>query len=347
VGWWVLHVDLDQFIAAVEVLRRPELRGRPVVVGCDGDPTRARQVVATASYEARAFGVRSGMPLRAAAKRCPEAVFLPSDPPVYQAASANVMATLGRFPANLQVYGWDEAFLGADLDDPAALAVDLQRAMLAETGLRCTVGIGDNKLTAKTAARFGKPGGIFQLTADNWMAVMGTRPVSDLWGVGPKTTKQLTELGLHTVTDLADTALQTLVEHFGPRTGQWLPLVARGIGDTTVVTEPWVARSRSREITFAEDLTDREQIAEQIAALARELGADVVAAGRHVTHIAVKVRFTSFDTPTRVMKLRGGPTTDLDEIQQAALTVLNRFEFRRPVRLLGVRADLAMDDAPP
>jgi DNA polymerase-4 len=341
VRWWLLHVDLDQFIAAVEVLRRPELRGRPVVVGGSGDPTRPRQVVATASYEARAFGVRSGMPLRAAARRCPDAVFLPSDPPAYHAASANVMAVLRRFPVLLQVYGWDEAFAGAEVDDPVALAADLQRAVFDETGLTCAVGIGDNKLTAKTAARFGKPGGIYQLTADNWMAVMGARPVGELWGVGPKTAKKLAALGLHTVAELAGAAPEVL-----GRDG-WLRPVARGVGDTTVTTEPWVARSRSRETTFAADLTDREQIAEQVAALARALGADVVAAGRRVTHVAVKVRFTSFYTPTRVMKLRGGPTTDLDEIQRAALTVLERFEFRRPVRLLGVRADLAMDDPAP
>ena len=112
-GAWILHVDLDQFLAAVEVLRRPELAGRPVVVGGDGDPTRPRQVVATASYEARAFGVTSGMPLGLAARKCPAAVFLPSDRPAYDAASADVMATLRSFPVVVEVWGWDEAFVGA------------------------------------------------------------------------------------------------------------------------------------------------------------------------------------------------------------------------------------------
>ncbi len=122
---WILHVDLDQFIAAVEVLRRPELRGRPVVVGGRGDPTEPRTVVATASYEARAFGIRSGMPLRAAWRRHPEAVFLPSDPPAYEDASRRVMATLRRFPVIGEVFGWDEAFIRGPTSDPERLAADI------------------------------------------------------------------------------------------------------------------------------------------------------------------------------------------------------------------------------
>ncbi|GAA4447254.1 DNA polymerase IV [Phytohabitans houttuyneae] len=341
--WWLLHVDLDQFVAAVELLRRPELRGRPVVVGGSGDPTRARQVVATASYEARAHGVHSGMPLRAAARRCPDAVFLPSDPPAYEAASARVMAALRGFPVRVEVFGWDEAFVGAEVEDPMALAADLQKAVFAQTGLTCAVGVGDNKSTAKIAARFGKPGGVFQLTAGNWMDVMGARPAAELWGVGPKTAKKLADLGLHTVADLAAADPEPLLARFGARMAGWLRATARGGGDTEVVTEPWVARSRSRETTYPRDLTDPEQIAGQVAVLARELGADVVGEGRRVTHVAVKVRFASFYTPTREMKLRDGPTTDLDVIERAALTVLEKFRLDRPVRLLGVRTDLELD----
>jgi DNA polymerase-4 len=343
VSWWLLHVDLDQFIAAVEVLRRPELRGRPVVVGGDGDPARPRQVVATASYEARAFGVRSGIPLKLAARRCPDAVFLPSDPPAYQAASGRVMATLASFPVRLQVYGWDEAFLGAETEEPMVLAARVRRTVLDETGLSCAIGVGDNKLTAKHAARFAKPGGIHQLTAATWMTAMGAKPAGDLWGIGPKTAKKLTALGVHTVADLAAAPAGTLVQQFGERTAGWLLLSARGAGDTTVDTEPWIARSRSRETTFTEDLTDRDEIAGHVATLARDLGAAVVADGRRVTHVAVKVRFSSFYTPTRVMKLRDGPTTDLDTIERAARTVLDKFDLdRRPVRLVGVRTDLEL-----
>src|ERR1700675_2908261 len=145
---WVFHVDLDQFIAAVEVLRRPELRNRPVVVGGDGDPTK-RGVVSTASYEAREFGVHSGMPLRTAFKRCPDAVFLPVDADAYREASKSVMAALRSFPAVVEVAGWDEAFMEVLSEDPELLALDVQRAVLDRTELWCSVGIGDNKLRAK------------------------------------------------------------------------------------------------------------------------------------------------------------------------------------------------------
>ena len=152
---WILHVDLDQFLAAVEVLRRPELAGRPVVVGGDGDPSRPRQVVATASYEARDQGVRSGMPLRTAARRCPDAVFLPSDRPAYEAASADVMATLRSLDVPVEEWGWDEACVGVRTVDPEAFARRLQARVLADTRLHCAVGIGETKLQAKTATGFG------------------------------------------------------------------------------------------------------------------------------------------------------------------------------------------------
>src|SRR5436190_22353741 len=148
---WILHVDLDQFLDAVELLRRPELAGRPVVVGGDGDPPRPRQVVATASYEARAFGVHSGMPLTQALRRCPGAVFLPLDRPAYDAASERVMATLRSFPAVVEVWGWDEACMGASVEEPETFARAVQERVFAETKLTCAVGIGETKLQAKTA----------------------------------------------------------------------------------------------------------------------------------------------------------------------------------------------------
>jgi DNA polymerase IV len=341
-GGWVLHVDLDQFFASVEVLRRPELRGRPVVVGGSGDPTRARTVVATASREARAFGVHSGMPMRLAARKCPDAVFLPTDIPAYVEASARVMATLRAFPVRVEVHGLDEAFVGGDIDDPPRLAAELKAALLDRTGLTCAIGIGRNKNQAKIAARFAKrePAGIATLTGETWLPAMGGRPVGDLWGVGPKTARKLDELGLATVADLAAADLETLTRLFPPRAAGWLSLTARGGGDTEVVTEPWVAKSRSKEVTFAADLTDRAEIERHVAALARDLGTEVTEAGRRVIRVGVKVRSSSFFTQTREAKLPGGPTTDLDVISGAALTVLAKFELRRPVRLLGVRADL-------
>ncbi|WP_063063649.1 DNA polymerase IV [Nocardia violaceofusca] len=152
---WLLHVDLDQFQAAVEFRRHPELRGQPVIVGGNGDPNEPRKVVTCASYPARAFGVRAGMPLRTAVRKCPDGVFLPLDMTTYEEASDEVMEVLRRFPVRVEVLGWDEAFLAADTDDPESLAREI-RSAIAELNLTCSIGIGDNKLRAKLATGFAK-----------------------------------------------------------------------------------------------------------------------------------------------------------------------------------------------
>ncbi|SEP52510.1 DNA polymerase IV [Amycolatopsis saalfeldensis] len=334
---WVLHVDLDQFIAAVEVARHPELRGRPVVVGGNGDPAE-RAVVATASYEAREFGVRSGLPLRLAAKRCPEAVFLPSDPPAYQEVSDRVMARLREFPVVVEVLGWDEAFLGVATDDPEGLAAEVRHGVAEATGLSCSVGIGDNKLRAKLATGFAKPAGIFRLTQANWWDVMAGRAPDALWGIGRKTAKKLEEAGWTTVLELAGADPADLASRFGPRLGPWYRLLAGGIGDAEVTATPYVARSRGRETTFQQDLTDAGAIAEQVGLLAGRVAEDVAAEGRPAARVEVKVRFAPFLTHTHSVTLPE-PTSDAGAIGQAAREVLGRFELTRPVRLLGVRAE--------
>ena len=182
---WVLHVDLDQFIAAVELLRRPELRGQPVIVGGRGDPTE-RAVVSTASYEAREYGISSGMPLKTAVRRCPQAVLLPVDAPLYEAASQQqVMET----PCALWTVSW-RCSVGRGVRRrphrrPGGFARRIQAAVLAATDLHCSVGIGDTKIRAKIATDFGKPQGVFRLTRENWFEVMGDRPTSALWGSAP------------------------------------------------------------------------------------------------------------------------------------------------------------------
>src|SRR6478672_13144398 len=200
---WVLHVDLDQFLAAVEILRHPELAGVPLIVGGRGAPTE-RAVVSTASYEAREFGVGSGMPLRLAARKVPDAVILPVDAPAYTEASEHVMDALRGLGVVVEVLGWDEAFLGVDTDDPEEFAERSRAAVLDATDLHCSVGIGDNKVRAKIATGFGKPRGTFRLTRENWFAVMGDRPTIDLWGVGAKVSKRLAAHGIATVRQLAD-----------------------------------------------------------------------------------------------------------------------------------------------
>ncbi len=342
---WILHVDVDQFLVAVEVRRRPELRGRPVVVGGSGDPTQPRMVVASASYEARAFGVHSGMPLRTAARKCPDAVFLPSDRPAYDEASAEVMDTLRQFPVVVEVWGWDEAALGAETDDPEALAADLQRAVVRETGLTCSIGIGDNKVRAKMATGFAKPAGIYRLTEANWIELMGDRPTDALWGVGTKTARKLAELGLVTVRHLASADVAVLRARFGPTMGAWYLLLARGVGSTEVTAEPWVPRSRSRQTTFVTDLNARADIEREIVALAHRVTADVTVEGRWIRRVAIVVRSASFFTRTRITTL-ARPTQDPDDVASAAVGLLDRVDLRRPVRLLGVRAELVPENDP-
>ncbi|WP_144120606.1 DNA polymerase IV [Catellatospora sichuanensis] len=334
---WVLHVDLDQFVAAVEVLRRPELRGQPVVVGGDGDPAK-RGVVSTASYEAREYGVHSGQPLRVAARKCPDAVFLPVDSDTYEQASALVMAALRDTGAVVEVLGWDEAFLAVDTDDPEAAARDVQRRVRDATGLDCSVGIGDNRLRAKLATGFGKPAGVFRLTRANWREVMDDRPTDALWGIGAKTAKRLATHGLHTVAELAAADPQELAGALGPATGPWLVRLAHGEDDTPVTGAPYVARSLGKETTFQTDLDDWAEVRREVLVLAAQVADAVVAQERPVGRVVVKVRYAPFTTRTHGHAL-DAPTTDPAAVERAALAALAAFPADRPVRLLGVRAE--------
>jgi DNA polymerase-4 len=338
---WVLHVDLDQFLASVELQRHPELRGLPVIVGGSGDPTEPRKVVTCASYEAREFGVHAGMPLRTAARKCPDATFLPSDPDAPDEASERVMGLLRDLGHPLEVWGWDEAYLGAEVDDPFDLAHRIRTLIEAETGLSCSVGISDNKQRAKVATGFGKPAGVFRLDDANWMQVMGDRDVDALWGVGPKTAKRLASLNITTVADLAATDAGVLTATFGPTTGLWLLLLAKGGGDAAVSAEPWVPRSRSHVVTFPSDLTDVAEMDSAVVELARRTLGEVDAAGRTVTRVAVTVRTKTFYTRTKIRKLPVAGN-DADPIVAIALELLHRFDLDRPVRLLGVRLELAL-----
>jgi len=340
---WVLHVDLDQFLASVELRRHPELAGLPVIVGGNGDPTEPRKVVTCASYEAREFGVHAGMPLRTAARRCPDATFLPSDPAAYDAASDQVMGLLRDLGHPVEVWGWDEAYVAVTAADPLEVAEQVRTVISSETGLSCSVGISDNKQRAKVATGFAKPAGIFALNDENWMTVMAGRPVDALWGVGPKTAKKLAALGITTVRELAHCDAELLTSTFGPRTGLWLLLLAKGGGDTEVSAEPWIPRSRSHVVTFPRDLTDRAEMDSAVMQLARQALDDVLAARRIVTRVAVTVRTATFYTRTKIRKL-AAPTTDAETIIAAALRVLDLFELDRPVRLLGVRLELAMPE---
>ncbi len=327
---WVLHVDLDQFIAAVEMDRRPELRGQPVVVGGDGDPAK-RGVVSTASYAARELGVHSGQPLRTAARRCPHCVFLPVDADAYNAVSAQVMTVLRETGEPVEVLGWDEAFLGVDTDDPEGFARALATDVRAATRLDCSVGIGENKLQAKIATGFGKPAGVFRLTTATWFDVLGDRPPDVIWGIGGKTTAKLAGLGISTVRELAAADPAALAAVFGPMTGPWLVLLGRGRGESEVDPTPYVPRSQGREVTFQRNIEDWEQIRAEVLRLAGQVAGELPLE-RPVARVVVKVRYAPFVTITH-----GAALTDTIEV--AALRALAQFEPGRPVRLLGVRAE--------
>ena len=339
---WVLHVDMDQFIAAVEVLRHPELAGLPLIVGGRGDPSE-RAVVSTASYEAREFGVGSGMPLRIAARKAPTAVLLPVDAPAYTAASDRVMATLREQPgAIVQVLGWDEAFVGIATADPEGYARGIQRAVLDRTALHCSVGIGDTLVRAKIATGFGKPRGVFRLTAANWLEVMGERPTTDLWGVGTKISRRLAGLGIRTVTELAAAEEAAMIAEFGPRMGLWYRQLGRGEGASSVDDTPWVARGHARETTYQQDLVTPEQIDAAVRALVTQVLDDVAAEGRPVIGLGLKVRYAPFFTKTFTKRIPG--TFDRDVVLAGTMGLVAKMEADRPVRLLGVRAEMEMPD---
>jgi nucleotidyltransferase/DNA polymerase involved in DNA repair len=364
---WVLHLDMDQFLASVELLRHPELRGKPVVVGGDGDPTK-RGVVSTASYEAREFGVRSGLPLRTAAKRCPDCVFLPVDADVYNEVSARVMSVLRESGCPVEVLGWDEAFLGLQSDDPEGFARGLAADVKAATDLDCSVGIGDNKLQAKIATGYGKPAGVYRLTTADWFTVLGDRPPDAIWGIGAKTTAKLAALGIVTVRGLATADPDRLAREFGPTTGPWLVLLGNGRGETEVDPTPYVPRSHGREITFQRNLTDWADITTEVRRLARQVAAEVT--DRPVGRVVVKVRFAPFVTVTHGAPVPPGeqwppgeksPLGEPGEqgeqsppgeellladawaatFEEAAQAALAKFSPSPPVRLLGVRAEFA------
>ena len=252
----VAHVDMDAFFVSVELLRRPELRGKPVVVAT-GTDAAARGVVMAASYEARRFGVHSALPLAIAHRRCPQATLIPRDIGLYRRASGKVMEVLRRFSDRVEVAGLDEAYLDlSECPAPKARARQLKREVHAETRLVCSVGLAPNKLLAKIASDLEKPDGLCVLEPERMLEAVGERPATLIPGVGPRTAQRLAQLGVRTVAELAGADPATLEGAFGPRLGRELRDRARGHDDRPVVTER-EPKSESRETTFPSDVSDR------------------------------------------------------------------------------------------
>ncbi|MGE5301299.1 MAG: DNA polymerase IV [Acidobacteriota bacterium] len=332
----ILHIDMDAFFAAVEQKRHPELIGKPVVIGGEGDPTQ-RGVVSTASYEARKFGIHSAMPLRTAYKLCPQAVFLPVDYREYSRVSEIIKHILREFSPLMEDVGIDEAFLDiSGVDRPAGeIASEIKKSIGEGTGLTCSIGIGPNKLIAKIASDMQKPDALTIISEADIQSRLWPLSVRKLWGVGPKTEAHLKSMGIETIGQLAALPLETLVETFGNSYGNFLYESSRGIDDAPLVTH-WEPKSASRETTFQRDTDNWQTIAKNLADLSREVSGDLKKSGYRGKNVTVKVRFSDFETVTRAKTLP--ETTDsLESIRRAAFECLGRVELKKRVRLVGVR----------
>ena len=334
----ILHVDLDAFFAAVEQRDRPELRGKPVVVGVGGRSDRG--VVSAASYEARTFGIHSAMPLRTAARLCPSAVFVPVDGRKYGAVSKQVMEILRRYTPAVEQISIDEAFLDVAGSEalhgtPTEMARSIKSAVHDELQLRVSVGVATTKLVAKVASDLEKPDGLVVVAAGTEAGFLAPLPISRLWGVGAKTASILAEFGVRTVGDLAALPDDLLARRFG-RQGPLLAQRARGI-DASPVSAGDPARSVSHEHTFDVDTADQEVLERTLLALSEGVASRLRAGGVKARTIAVKVRDSSFHTISRQRTL-AEPTDQTEDVFAAAL------ELARPqlkgvrVRLLGVGA---------
>jgi DNA polymerase-4 len=327
-------MDMDAFYVSVELLRRPRLRGRPVIVAGSTDPN-SRGVVMTSSYEARRFGVHSALPLAIARRRCPQAVVLPSDMELYRRGSRRVMEILCGFSDLVEVAGLDEAYI--DLSGspaPKARARQIKRDVLAATRLVCSIGLAPNKLLAKIASDLDKPDGFRVLNPREMLAAVGDRPATLIPGVGPKTGERLARAGIRTVAELAGASEELLGATVGPRQGPALRALANGVDERPVVAAR-APKSESRETTFAEDVDDPERLAEELGRLADSLCERLEAGGYGGRTVTLKIRLAPFRTFTRSRTL-AAPTSDRALISATALELLSNFERDAPVRLLGV-----------
>ena len=332
----ILHIDMDAFFASIEQQRRPELADMPLVVGGRGDPTE-RGVVSTASYEARVFGIHSGMPLRTALSLCPQAVFLPVDFRAYERVAERIREILHEVSPVVEEAGIDEAYLDlAGIDtSPEEVARLLKRRIREATGLTCSVGIAPNKLLAKLAAGLEKPDGLTLLNEADVPERLWPLPVRRLPGVGPKTEERLAALGIATIGELAAASPEGLVARFGPAHGMYLHWAAHGVDDTPLVVSR-EARSLSRETTFQQDVADLPTLALVMGRQVRELSTRLQRGGWRGRRVTVKLRYQNFETHTHAVTL-GAATNRPAALYAAARRCLDRFPLRRKVRLLGLR----------
>ena len=336
----IFHFDMDHFFTAVEEREHPELKGKPVIVGADPKGGAGRGVVSTSNYEARKFGVRSGMPISRSWKLCPEAVYLPVNYELYVKVSSEIMGTLRKYADKFEQWGIDEAFLDVtsrvnDYGSTEALAQQIKDEICATERLTCSVGISSNKLVAKIASDFHKPNGLTIVKQDEIESFLASLPVRKLLWVGRKTGQKLENMGIRTIRDLARADPTVLVDAFG-ELGKQLHLMARGVDNSEVQERNWI-KSISRESTFQEDTTDFEAVLKTLDQLSQEVVEDVLRQRFQFRTITIRVRYENFETHVHSRKL-SFITNRLQDVKRTARELLQPYlKQGRKVRLIGVR----------
>lgn len=334
----ILHVDMDAFFASVELLERPDLVGKPVIVG---HPS-ARSVVTAATYEARRYGVNSAMPMAVALRRCPHAVVLEPHFERYQHFSGVVREVFGQFTPLVEPLSIDEAFLDVRgsfglFGGPFELGTELRHRVFARTGLRCSVGLATTKFVAKLASTRSKPDGLLVIPADETIDFLHPQPITALWGVGAKTEEQLRRLGLTTVADLAHASGSVLRAAVGNAAAERLHELAWG-RDPREVTPDVGERSLGHEVTFEHDLDDPVELDRELLRLSLRVGERLRRAGVQSRTVSIKVRYGDFTTITRSRTL-AEPTAVGRRIADEAVALRHGLGSHPPVRLIGVRAE--------
>ncbi len=327
----IVHVDMDAFFAAVEQHDRPELRGKPVIVG---GSAASRGVVSTASYEARRFGVRSAMAAREAQRLCPQGVFLPVRGSRYAEVSRQIMAILRDEVASVEPISVDEAYLDPSGGDAVAVAARVKSRIREETGLTASIGVAPNKFLAKLASDLGKPDGFVVINPEDVDRVLLPLPVRMLPGIGPKSAGDLAALGIHTVAELRSADRGLLGLHLGRRAGELLRL-AHGEDDRPLEIEH-ETKSLAAETTFSVDVGDRDVLRGQLHSFAAELAGRMAAAGLKARTITVKARFRDFQTVSRSQTMPR-PVSEAVELAEVADDLLSRIERRDLMRLIGLQ----------
>jgi DNA polymerase IV (archaeal DinB-like DNA polymerase) len=334
----ILHVDMDSFYASVEVRHRPDLAGKPLVIGADPKQGTGRGVVSTCSYEARAFGIRSAMPVSQAYVLCPHAIFLPPDFSKYTWASAAVMECLGSYGFPLEQVSVDEAFLDisplGSYDAARTLAGEIKATIQGQLGLSCSIGIASSKLVAKIASDFEKPAGLTLVEPAALLAFLDPLPVRKIPGIGKKTETALFELGIRTIGELAHADIQLLIGTFG-RGAAMLRQVSCGIDESEVVARDGM-KSISRESTFETDTDSPESLLAAIDILSSEVQAAVAEENLRFRTLTVKVRFQGFITKTKSRSL-AHYSRDPNFIGSCSRALFRELYDGRKIRLIGIR----------